>query len=168
MELVTMFKQLSLALVALSLVAFSQPQGRLPASEQEVQDQQARITAIEAEGKRLLLEAEQQVNKGSAQVLEARMLLGQAQSRANTSLEAAKAALVQAIKVSDAAAAAMQAKVSAAETAGRKEILDASRFLEMRIAYLNKEKQKRNYIKIRYEELILKETRALYILKNGS
>jgi len=129
MELVTMFKQLSLALVALSLVAFSQPQGRLPASEQEVQDQQARITAIEAEGKRLLLEAEQQVNKGSAQVLEARMLLGQAQSRANTSLEAAKAALVQAIKVSDAAAAAVQAKVSAAETAGRKEILDASRFL---------------------------------------
>ena len=74
-----MFRKLSLALVALSLTAFTEP-GRVPASEQALQEQQARISALEAEGKRLQLEAEQQVNKGSAQVLEARMLLGQAQA----------------------------------------------------------------------------------------
>jgi hypothetical protein len=161
-----MFRKLSLALVALSLTAFTEP-GRVPASEQALQEQQARITALEAEGKRLQLEAEQQVNKGSAQVLEARMLLGQAQARANTSLEAAKAALAQAINLSDAAAvAAAQSKISAAETAGRKEILDAGKFLEMRMAFLTKEKQKLSFTKIRYAELILKERRNLELMRN--
>jgi hypothetical protein len=167
LEVKIMSKKLSAALVAMSIVAIAQPAFGQTAEEKAVVVQKinARIKTLEEEGKRAQFDAELEERRASAQVSEAQMLLGQARGRANTSLEAAKAALVQARSRSDAAAvAAAQARISAVETAGQKEILDAGKFLEMRMFRHNQAKQNRAGVISRSEAAINKERAALIAL----